>query len=258
MSSHWHRAIAELSAKGDAARAAAQRVDDAPSTERTTAVAISYAAETDYLRSAGMLLRAHLSDRRPPRRLPVALIWPYFRDAWKARTVDRLGGVWRAIPRDAALEKMRSAPTDPLLTAVLEQAEALQASLHGERQVDRLYESFIPERTGHAVADLVGGGAGRRPRFPVSPTRVTRSTVPSPRAAERASRPVVRLSSPGCRATGSRCTPEPLPSGTQSLHSSSSTGPQASHRSRGGCAAPGAGWDASGSWCQTGRSGRRS
>ncbi|WP_416962558.1 hypothetical protein [Streptomyces sp. Agncl-13] len=169
MSSHWHRAIAELSAQGDAARAAAQRVDDAPSTERTTAVAISYAAETDYLRSAGMLLRAHLSDRRPPRRLPVALIWPYFRDAWKARTVDRLGGVWRAIPRDAALEKMRSAPTDPLLTAVLEQAEALQASLHGERQVDRLYESFIPERTGHAVADLVGGGGRSAPTLPGFP-----------------------------------------------------------------------------------------
>ncbi|MFF8535930.1 hypothetical protein ACF07B_28920 [Streptomyces sp. NPDC015532] len=169
MSSHWHRAIAELSAQGDAARAAAQRVDDAPSTERTTAVAISYAAETDYLRSAGMLLRAHLSDRRPPRRLPVARIWPYFRDAWKARTVDRLGGVWRAIPRDGALEKMRSAPTDPLLTAVVEQAEALQASLHGERQVDRLYESFIPERTGRSVADLVGGGGRSAPTLPGFP-----------------------------------------------------------------------------------------
>ncbi|WP_233435921.1 MULTISPECIES: hypothetical protein [Streptomyces] len=74
MSSRWHRAIAELSAQGHAARATAQRVDDAPSEERTTAVAISYTAETDYLRSASTLLRAHLTDRRPPRRLPVARI----------------------------------------------------------------------------------------------------------------------------------------------------------------------------------------
>ncbi|WP_221477180.1 hypothetical protein [Streptomyces zagrosensis] len=57
----------------------------------------------------------------------------------------------------------------PLLTAVVEQAEALQASLHGERQVDRLYESFIPERAGHAVADLVGGGGRSAPTLPGFP-----------------------------------------------------------------------------------------
>ncbi|EDY49240.1 hypothetical protein [Streptomyces clavuligerus] len=55
MSSRWHRAIAELKAQGDAARAAAQRVDDVPSGQRTTAVAISYVDETDYLRSASTL-----------------------------------------------------------------------------------------------------------------------------------------------------------------------------------------------------------
>ncbi len=83
--------------------------------------------------------------------------------------MDRLGGVWRAIPRDAVLEKMRSAPTGPLLTVVVEQAEALQASLHGERQVDWLYESFIPERTGRAMADLVGGGGRSAPTLPGFP-----------------------------------------------------------------------------------------
>lgn len=168
MSSRWHRAIAELSAQGHAARAAAQRVNDAPSEERTTAVAISYTAETDYLRSASTLLRAHLTDRRPPRRLPVARVWPCLRDVWKARALDRLGGVWRAIPGNAALRQLRSAPSDALLAAVVEQAEALQASLYGDRNVDGLYESFIPERTGDPVADLVGGGrsAPTLPGFP--------------------------------------------------------------------------------------------
>ncbi|WP_331729123.1 hypothetical protein OG592_43340 (plasmid) [Streptomyces avidinii] len=168
MTSRWDRAIAELSAQGDAARAAAQRVDEAPSVERTTAVAISYKAETDYLRSANTLLRAHLTEQRPPRRLPVARVWPCFRDVWKAQALDRLGGVWRAIPGDAAVKQMRSTPSDALLAAVVEQAEGLQASLRGDRTVDRLYESYIPDRTGSPVAALLGGGrsAPTLPGFP--------------------------------------------------------------------------------------------
>ncbi|MFF6979400.1 hypothetical protein ACFZAV_17010 [Streptomyces sp. NPDC008343] len=115
-----------------------------------------------------MLLQAHLADRRPPRRLPVGRVWPCFRDVWKARTLDRLGGVWRAIPSAAALTRMRSAQSDALLDAVVEHAEALQASLRGDRTVDRLYESYIPDRTESSAADLVGGGrsAPTLPGFP--------------------------------------------------------------------------------------------
>ncbi|WP_331736135.1 hypothetical protein OG605_39005 (plasmid) [Streptomyces xanthophaeus] len=168
MSSRWNRAIAELSAQGNAARAAAQRVDDAPGNERATAKVISYAAGTDYLRSASALLRAHLTDRRPPRRLPVARVWPWFRDVWEARAGDRRGGVWRAVPRDGDLERMRSAPSSALLAAVVQQAEALQASLHGKRNMHRLHEAYIPERTGRAVTDMVGSGrsAPTLPGFP--------------------------------------------------------------------------------------------
>lgn len=168
MSSRWHWAIAELSALGDAARAAAPRVQDVPSGQRTTAAAISYAAEVDYLRSASTLLHAHLTDRRPPRRLPVTRVWPCLRDVWKDRVLDRRGGVWRAVPRDAALAQMRSAPYDPLLAAVIDQAEALQASLRGKRQLNRLYESYIPDRTASPAASLLGGGrtAPTLPGFP--------------------------------------------------------------------------------------------
>lgn len=168
MSSRWHRAIAELSALGDAARAAAGRVYEVPSGQRTTAAAISYLAETDYLRSASTLLHAHLIDRRPPRRLPVARAWPFLRDVWKDRALDRLGGVWRAVPRDAALAQMRSAPSDPLLAAVIDQAEALQASLRGDRHVDRLYESYSPDRPASPAPSLLGAGrtAPTLPGFP--------------------------------------------------------------------------------------------
>jgi hypothetical protein len=168
VSSRWHRAIAELSAQGDAARAAARRVHDVPDTQRTTAAAISYLAETDYLRSASTLLRAHLTDRRPPRRLPTARVWPLLRDVWKDRALGQLGGVWRAVPRDADLARMRSAPSDALLAAVVDRAEALQASLRGDRQVNRLYESYIPDPQGSSVAGLLGGGrtAPTLPGFP--------------------------------------------------------------------------------------------
>ncbi|MFI6688389.1 hypothetical protein [Streptomyces sp. NPDC050485] len=169
MSSHWHRAIAELRAQGDAARAAAQRADDASGPERATAKVISYVAGADYLRSASALLRVHLTDRQPPRRLPIARPWPWFRDVWEARAGERRGGVWRAVPRDAALERMRSAPSETLLADVIQQAEALQASLHGERNLDRLYEAFIPERTGAPMANLVGGGGRSAPTLPGFP-----------------------------------------------------------------------------------------
>ncbi|MFI6118034.1 hypothetical protein [Kitasatospora sp. NPDC051164] len=158
MSSRWHRVIAELNAQGDAARAAAQRVHDVRSEERTTAVAISYVAEADYLRSASTLLHAHLTDRRPPRRLPVARVWPFLRDVWKDRALSRLGGVWRAVPRDAALARMCAAPSAPLLTAVIDQAEALQASLRGDRKANRLYESYIPDHQGSPATGRLGAG----------------------------------------------------------------------------------------------------
>ncbi|WP_435057677.1 hypothetical protein [Streptomyces sp. bgisy060] len=168
MSSRWHRAIAELSAQGDAARAAARRVQDVPSGQHSTAAAIAYAAETDYLRSASTLLRAHLTNRRPPRRLPVTRVWPFLRDAWKDWVLDRNGGMWRAIPRNAALAQMRSAPAAPLLVAVIDRAEALQASLRGKRQLNRLYESYIPDRAASPAASLLGGGrtAPTLPGFP--------------------------------------------------------------------------------------------
>lgn len=257
MTSRWDRAIAELSAQGDAARAAAQRVDEAPSVERTTAVAISYKAETDYLRSANTLLRAHLTEQRPPRRLPVARVWPCFRDVWKAQALDRLGGVWRAIPGDAAVKQMRSTPSDALLAAVVEQAEGLQASLRGDRTVDRLYESYIPDRTGSPVAALLGGGrsAPTLPGFPNLGHPLNRAF---PGAAAYGSSRTVKTSSTSCRATGSRCTPGPSPSVTRSSRSSSSAELAAPLRSPGVFGVPGAGWDASGSWCRIGRSGRRS
>ncbi|MFD8731448.1 hypothetical protein [Streptomyces sp. NPDC059611] len=168
MRTHWHRAIADLSAQGAAARAAAQRVDDAPGSVRPTAKAISKAVDADYLRSASELLRAHLTDRRPPRRLPVARVWPWFRDVWEARAGGRRGGVWRAVPRDADLVRMRSAPSSDVLAAAVEQAEALQASLHGKRTMGRLYESYIPGPRSDAITELVGGGrpAPTLPGFP--------------------------------------------------------------------------------------------
>ncbi|MEU5137116.1 hypothetical protein [Streptomyces californicus] len=168
MSNHWHRAIAELSAQGTAAWAAAQRADDAPGPVRPTAKVISNTVDTDYLRSARELLRAHLTDRRPPRRLPVARVWPCFRDLWEARAGNGRGGVWRAIPRCADLVQMRSAPPSDRLAAVVHQAEALQASLHGKRTMHRLYESYIPGPRSDAITELVGSGrsAPAMPGFP--------------------------------------------------------------------------------------------
>lgn len=172
MSGGWQRAIAELRAQGDAARAAAQRADEGPgsaSEVRSTAVAIQYRTETDYLRSALALLRAHLGNRRPPRRLPVARVWPCFRDVWRDRSLHRLGGVWRAVPGRAALEQMRSAPSDPLLDTVIEQAEALQASLRGHRQRDRMYEAYIPEPASSPIDELVGSAGRSAPTLPGFP-----------------------------------------------------------------------------------------
>ncbi|MFD6967202.1 hypothetical protein [Streptomyces sp. NPDC059949] len=171
MSGSWHRAIADLRAQGGAARAGAERVDglDVGSSREVlfTAVAVYYAAEADYLRSAQALLRAHLADRLPPRRLPVARMWPCFRDVWQERAQNRLGGLWRAVPAPAAVARMREAAPDPLLESVIEQAEALRASLHGHRQRHRLYESYIPDRDG-PMDEVIGRGrsAPTLPGFP--------------------------------------------------------------------------------------------
>ncbi|TGB15521.1 hypothetical protein [Streptomyces sp. MZ04] len=173
MSGRWHQAIAELRAQGDAARAATRRVreidTDATISERNTAVAIKHTAETDYLRSALILLHVHLADRRPPRRLPVARVWPCLRDAWRDQALNRLGGVWRTIPRRGALEQVRSAPPEPLLDAVIEQAEALQASLTGHRRRDRMYESYIPSPTSSPIDELVGNAGRSAPTLPGFP-----------------------------------------------------------------------------------------
>jgi hypothetical protein len=170
----WAQAIADLQVQGDAVRAAAERVealgDDAMRDgSRTTAVAIHYTAETDYLRSALVLLRAHLGGGRPPRRLPVTRMWPRpVRDVWKENSLGRLGGVWRAIPGRAALETMRSAPSEPLLDIVIEQAASLQASLHGHRRHPRMRERYIPDRSGNPIDAITGGGrpAPTLPGFP--------------------------------------------------------------------------------------------
>ncbi|MEV7465295.1 hypothetical protein AB0O20_02125 [Streptomyces kronopolitis] len=167
----WQRAIAELRAQGEAAGAAARRVDDidSPREVRPTAVAVQYAAEADYVRSALALLRAHLAGRRPPRRLPAARVWPWLRDVWKDQTVNRLGGVWRAVPGRPALEQMRSAASEPLLDAVIEQAKALQASLRGHRQRDRMYESYIPDPGGVLIDEAVGSSGRSAPTLPGFP-----------------------------------------------------------------------------------------
>lgn len=174
MSGDWHRLIAGFRAQGEAARAAAERLDalgieSVRDGRRSTAVAVEYAAGTDYLRSALTLLRAHLADPRPPRRLPVARVWPCFRDVWQDHVLRRQGGVWRAVPGQAVLAQMRSAPSEPLLDAVIEQAEGLQASLHGHRNADRMYESYIPDPAGRPIDHLLGESGRSAPTLPGFP-----------------------------------------------------------------------------------------
>ncbi|MGW6571977.1 hypothetical protein ACWGAN_07345 [Streptomyces sp. NPDC054945] len=169
MSGSWERAIAELCAQGLAARASAGRVSEigADLRQRTTAAAVHYASEADYLRSALALLRAHLADGQPPRRLPAARVWPRpIRDLWKDRVLERIGGLWQTVPGAAVVDQMRSAPASPLLDAVIEQAEALQASLHGHRRHPRMYEKCFPERDGGVRLDGGGRPAPTVPGFP--------------------------------------------------------------------------------------------
>ncbi|MEU5958185.1 hypothetical protein [Streptomyces sp. NPDC047525] len=166
MSDRWRHSLAALCALGDGARAAAERVNGSGT---DTTMAIRYATEADYVRGALALLRAHLDGRRAPQRLPVARVWPCFRDVWQHQALSRLGGVWRAIPGRAALEQMRSAPTDPLLDVVIEEAEALQASLRGHRQLDRMYESYIPGPTSSPIDELVGNVGRSAPTLPGFP-----------------------------------------------------------------------------------------
>ncbi|MFD0269585.1 hypothetical protein ACFVGY_23915 [Streptomyces sp. NPDC127106] len=169
MSRSWERAIAELRAQGLAARASADRVNETGSdlVQRTTAVAVHYAAETDYVRSARALLRAHLAGGRPPRRLPVARVWPRsVRDLWKDRVLERTGGLWRTVPGTSAVDQMRSAPATPLLDVVIERAEGLQTSLTGHRRHPRMYEKYFPERDGGVRLDGRGRPAPTVPGFP--------------------------------------------------------------------------------------------
>jgi len=172
----WAQAIADLHAQGDAVRASVERVealgvDAMRDGSRSTAVVISYAVEADYVRSALVLLRAHLDGGSPPRRLPVARMWPRpVRDVWKERCLGRLGGVWRAIPGRAVLEKMRSVTSEPLLDIVIEEAVGLQASLHGHRQHPRLREKYIPDRLG-SLTDAPAGGGRPAPTLPGFPDR---------------------------------------------------------------------------------------
>ncbi|RLU81991.1 hypothetical protein CTZ27_30985 [Streptomyces griseocarneus] len=174
MSSGWHQAIADLRAQGDAARASAERVgalkaDAIRDGHLSTAVAVHYTTETDYLRSALALLDAHLGDGRPPRRPPVARVWPRaVREVWKDRALKRRGGVWRAIPDHTMLEQLGNAPSGPLMDTVIEGAEALQASLHGYRQHPRMYEKYIPDPARRSSAAPAGSGrpAPALPGFP--------------------------------------------------------------------------------------------
>lgn len=151
MGSRWGRALARLHAQGEAAKAAATRVDEiavGASTTHETAVAILYTADADYVRCAVRLLRAHLRGRRPPLRLPVAPMWPVFRDVWQDAAARRMGGVWRAIPDRALIERMRRAAPEPLLDAVISAAEDLQASLRGHRRRHRFHEAYIRDPDG--------------------------------------------------------------------------------------------------------------
>ncbi|MCX4682229.1 hypothetical protein OG413_44415 [Streptomyces sp. NBC_01433] len=114
----------------------------------TTAVALWRLCEADYLRSAVALLRAHLSNGRPPVRMPAAVVWPRpLRQAWKERAQDRSGGVWRALPGPKLLAQVEAAGSDVLLDDVAEAIRALQASLRGRRTRPRLYEAYIPDRS---------------------------------------------------------------------------------------------------------------
>ncbi|WP_328373194.1 hypothetical protein OG800_49850 (plasmid) [Streptomyces sp. NBC_00445] len=172
----WGEAIVALRAQGQAARNAAKRVDELRGeTARDrlgTAVAVSYVVETDYLRSAAALLRAHLGGGRPPRRLPVARVWPRgLRDVWKQWMVDRRGGVWRAIPGSRLLERVRAARPDASLRDVAEQLQALQASGRAHREHPRMYEKFIPDGRGPAVDSVVGASGRSAPTMPGFPDR---------------------------------------------------------------------------------------
>lgn len=153
----WGKAIAALRAQGQAVRAADERVEEcqaavaageARNVRLTTAVALWRLCEADYLRSAVALLRAHLSQSRPPVRMPVAVVWPHpLRQSWKARARDRNGGVWRALPGPTLLAQVEAAGSDVLLDDVAETIRALQASLHGHRTRPRMHERYVPDRS---------------------------------------------------------------------------------------------------------------
>ncbi|MFJ8752205.1 hypothetical protein ACIREO_23155 [Streptomyces sp. NPDC102441] len=158
----WGKAIEALRAQGEAVRAADARVEEcqaavaageAMNVRLTTAVALWRLCEADHLRCAVALLRAHLSQERPPVRMPVALVWPRpLRQLWKARAQDRSGGVWRALPGPALLAQVEAAGSDDLLHEAAKAIRALQSSLHGHRTRPRFHEECIPGRSPSPLA----------------------------------------------------------------------------------------------------------
>lgn len=155
--SRWARALAMLRAQRRAVRSSAERVEECwalggsatspDRARRTIAAALSYACEADLLRSAAVLLRAHLADRSPSLRRSAAAIWPRpLRAAWKEYALDQRGGMWRTIRGlDDLPEKVRAeAGDEPLLVEIVAQLEGLHASRDGHRNRGKLYEKYIP------------------------------------------------------------------------------------------------------------------
>ena len=132
----WRRVVGELRAQVEAARTAARRLESVDSGLRSAAAGVLFGVEVDVLRGATALLRAHLGDQPPPRRLPVAAVWP-LRPVWLDQVVDRLRGVWQAVPGQDVLEQARRVGSGELGAVVAEQGEALRRSLHGQWRQSR-------------------------------------------------------------------------------------------------------------------------
>jgi hypothetical protein len=177
----WAAAIGALRAQGAAVRSAAERVEEcrddtagAGYARLTTAVALSYVCEGDYMRCAAALLHAHLSGRRPPARLPVERVWARpVRQSWKEWVLTRRRGVWQAVPGPRLLAQVEGAMPDASLEEVTTRLKDLQASLHGHRLHPRMYEKFIPDRSrvGRVDGAAVLGAGDPAPTLPGFPDR---------------------------------------------------------------------------------------
>jgi hypothetical protein len=158
----WAVAVERLRAQRAAVRDASQRVETCPADQRSTAAAISYACQADYIRCASLLLRAHLAGQL---RLLVLLsgqrrVWPRpLRAMWTEWVWHGRRAVWRAVPGARLLAQVEAAaPSDEPLAAVAERLKGLQASLRGHQLLPRLYEKFIPDPSRDPIASLAGGG----------------------------------------------------------------------------------------------------